>query len=142
MRILNERGKLGLLCLLLLLTLGLLTFTAVQTFQEIRGFQQQNRALKVGDVSTIRPWMTIHVVSHIYHIPESYLYDELRMSNSGSLRHATLSIIAKNTRQPVNNVIRAVQHAITTYRKEHPHFSTPTPMPPVKRQPLSARAGR
>lgn len=122
----SERTKLGLLCLLLLLMLGILALTAVNTFQAVRSFQQQNTALEAGDVRTIHDWMTIHVISHIYHVPENYLYNSLHIDNPGLLRHATLNEIADRKQQPVDQVIRTIQHAILVYRKEHSHFLTPT----------------
>lgn len=125
MRSLNKGGSIALLCLLLLLALGLLTFTGIQTFQQIRSFQEHSRAVRAGDVHTIRPWMTLHVVSHVYHVPESYLYQELDIRDAGSMRHATLNTIAKTTHKPVNDVIQTVQHAVLAYRKVHPHASLP-----------------
>jgi C4-dicarboxylate-specific signal transduction histidine kinase len=118
---LNKGRSIALLCLLLLLALGLLAFTAVQTIQQIRSFQQHSRAVKSGDVHTVRSWMTIHTISHIYHVPESYLYQELDMRDTIYMHHASLNTIAKTKHKPVNTVIQTVQHAILAYRKAHPH---------------------
>jgi hypothetical protein len=107
--------------------LGILAFTTVNTFQAVRSFQQQNSAVKAGDVSTIHPWMTIHVVSHIYNVPEDYLYNSLDVGSPDLLRHATLYQIATRKRQSVDQLIHSIQHAILTYRKAHPHALTPTP---------------
>ena len=127
---LSERAKLGLLCLLLLLMLGIVGLTAVDTYQAVRSFQQQNSALEAGDVSTIHPWMTIHAISHIYRVPENYLYRALQFSDPGQLRHTTLSQLAARKRQPVNRLIQTLQHAILAYRKtHHSHSITPTPKP-------------
>ncbi len=123
MRSLSKNSRIALLCLLLAVALGLLAFTAVQTVQQIRSFQQHSRAVKAGDVHTIRSWMTIHAVSHIYHVPENYLYQELDIQNSNS--NATLDTIAKTSHKPVTNVIQNVQHAVLKYRKTHPHASSP-----------------
>jgi len=141
---LSKYGKLMLLCLLLLLTLGFLSFTAFQTLQQIRSFQQYSRAVRAGDVNTIRPWMTIHTVSRIYHVPESYLYQELNIHNPDSLRPASLTTIANTTRQPVNNVIQTVKHAIVAYREGHPHSFIPSTIPsslPIARKLLSLYVG-
>ncbi|HLQ28639.1 MAG TPA: hypothetical protein VK140_05310 [Ktedonobacteraceae bacterium] len=124
---LRERAKLGILCLLLLLMLGILAFTAVNTVQAVRNFQQQNSAIKAGDVHAIHPWMTIHMISHIYHVPEDYLYRSLNMNSPDQIRHATLNEIANRNRQPIDQVIRTIQHAILTYRKKQPPSM---PMPP------------
>lgn len=138
LRSLNKRGKIVLLGLLLLLALGLLAFTAVQTIQQIRSFQQHSREVKAGDVRTVRPWMTVHAVSHIYHVPENYLYQELDLQASSTMRRATLDTIAKTRHKPVNSVILDVQHAILTYRKAHPPATmTPPPTPVVTRELLS-----
>jgi hypothetical protein len=138
---LSERARLSLLCFLLLLVLGFLAFTAENTIQAARSFQQQYSAVKIGDVKAIRPWMTIHVVSHIYHVPEDYLYRSLNTGNPLSLRHLTLYDIAKRKHQPVDQVIRSIQHAILAYRKIHPHFLTPTPTQHTHMKPTSAPGG-
>jgi hypothetical protein len=139
---LSERARLGLLCFLSLLVLGLLAFTTVNTMQAARSFQQQYSAVKTGDVRAIRPWMTIHVVSHIYHVPEDYLYRSLNIGKPDSLRHLTLYDIAKRKRQPVDQVIRSIQHAILAYRKIHPHFLTPAPTRHTHMKPLLPALGR
>ena len=126
----GERAKLGLLCLLLLLMLGIVGLTAVDTYQAVRSFQQQDSALEAGDVSTIHAWMTIHAISHIYRVPEDYLCRSLQFSNPGQLRHTTLSQLAARKRQPVNRLIQTLQHAILEYRKtHHSHSITPTQKP-------------
>ena len=129
MYVLSERVKLGLLWLLLIFMLGVLTFTAVGTFQAVRSFQKQNSAVKTGDVSAVHPWMTVHVISHVYHVPEVYLCSTLRIGTPSSVRHVTLYEIANRKKQPVDQVVRTVQHAILTYRQEH---STPTPHTSMK----------
>lgn len=139
---LSERAKLGFLCLLLLLMLGITALTVINTVQAVRSFRQQYSALEAGDVSTIHAWMTIHVISHIYHVPEDYLYSTLQIGGPGLLRHATLDEIANRKRQPVVQVIRTIQHAILAYRKEHPHFLTPTPSLHTAKKPQSPRPGR
>lgn len=135
---LSERARLGLLCFLSLLVLGLLAFTTVNTMQAARSFQQQYSAVKTGDVKAIRPWMTIRVVSRIYHVPEDYLYRSLNIGNPDSLHHLTLYDIAKRKRQPVDQVIGSIQHAILAYRKIHPHFLTPAPTQHTHMKPTPA----
>lgn len=138
----SERARLGLLCLLLLVMLGLLVFAAVNTIQAARTFQQQYKAVKAGDVSAIHPWMTIHVIANIYHVPEDYLYSSLTLKDSPTLHHATLYEIAGRKRQPVNQVIHTLQQAISTYRRVHPRRPTSTPTPRVRHTPPTAgRAG-
>ena len=144
MRKLDERWSLVLLCLLLLLTLGLLVFATMQTVQQVRSFQEHSHEVKAGDVSTVRPWMTLHAVSHIYHVPESYLNQELGIRDPNAVRHVTLNTIARTSHKPVNAIIQTVQHAIVTYRRTHPSSFTPTPTPFIinKRKPLSYQMGR
>jgi hypothetical protein len=116
---LSESEKLKLICVSLLLILGLLAFCAIDTVQAMRSFQQQYNAVKMGDVSTVHPWMTVHVISHVYHVPENYLADQLTISNPDQLRHSTLYEIASRKRQPVARVVHTVQQAILVYRKDH-----------------------
>ncbi|GAC1306264.1 MAG: hypothetical protein NVSMB27_44720 [Ktedonobacteraceae bacterium] len=138
---LRERARLGLLCLLLLLILGILVFTAVNTVQAVRNFQQQDSAIRAGDVHAIHPWMTIHMISHIYHVPEDYLYRSLNMDSPALLRHATLNEIANSNRKPIDQVIRTIQHAILAYRKKRPAMPMPTPQHSVRpAPPWSGRA--
>ncbi len=134
----NERIKLGFLCLLLFLMLGILAITTVHTFQAIQIFQRQKHALATEDVHAIRSWMTIHTISHIYHVPEGYLYHTLNVNTANRLHHATLDEIAKSKKQPVDHVIQMVQHAVLTYRKEHskPRIFTPKQTVPFVLRPL------
>lgn len=115
----GERLKLGLLSLLLLLMLGFVCLTGVSTCEAVRNFQQRNNALQSGDVNTVRAWMTIHMVAHIYHVPEDYLSRTLAVGNPEQIRHFTLNQIASAKKQPVSKLIQTVQHAILNYRKTH-----------------------
>ncbi len=121
----SERIKLGLLCLSLLLALGVAVLMIVNTFQAEQNLQRQNNAANAGDVSTIRPWMTIHVISHVCHVPEDYLDQSLNIVRTDPLHRATLYEIAAHKRQPVEQVIHMLQQIILIYRKEHPHTSAP-----------------
>ena len=126
----SERAKIGVLLFSLLLMLGLLAFSAASTFQAVHSFQRQYGAVRTGDVSTIHPWMTLPVVSHIYHVPEDYLYQSLNINNPPRrLHHTTIYEIATQQKQSVDQVIHTIQHAILTYRKDHHSLSTPTPAP-------------
>jgi hypothetical protein len=141
--VLSERTKLGLLGVLLLLMVGILVFTAVNTLEAAQDFQQQYSAVKKGEVSAIHPWMTVHVVSHLYRVPENYLYHALDLTDSKLLRHSTLYDISSKKKQPVNTVIQTLQRAILAYRKAHPNLLTPTPSvtPRSKRHAISTPGG-
>lgn len=126
----SERVKLGLLCFLFLLALGMAIFMIANAIQAMHDFQRQNNAVNAGDISTIRPWMTIHVISHIYHVPEDYLDQSLNIARTAPAQKRTLYEIAANKRQPVEQLIHRVQQTILTYRKEHPHSSVFVEPPP------------
>lgn len=138
----GERVKLNLLCLLLFLMIGILAFTAVNTFDAVQNLREQYSDVKSGDVSTIHPWMTIHVVSHIYNVPEDYLYHSLRLNYPNGYRHTTLYELATHKRQTVNQVIHIIQSAILTYRKAHPKSLTPAAGLQHSRKPLAPTPGR
>ena len=122
MHALSERAKQNLLCVFLLLLLGLVAITAARAFQAVHNFQQQYSEIKAEDVNAIHPWMTIHVISHVYHIPENYLYRSLTLDNPAQLRHATLYQIATLKRQSINQIVHTAQHAILSYRKHRSSF--------------------
>ncbi len=138
----SDRISLGLLCLLLLCILGLFIFSVKNTYQAVQHFQQQVSAVKSGDVSAIHPWMTIHVISHIYDVPEDYLCHSLQVATTETYRHASLYEIAGRKRQTVDQVVHALQHAIMSYRKAHPGLLTPTPTLHAGRKILSLAPGR
>ncbi len=125
MSTLSERAKLNLLSFLLVLILGILAITSVRAFQAVHNFEQQYSKVKVGDVSTVRPWMTISMISHVYHVPANYLYRSLTLDHPAQLRRATLYQIATHKRQSVDQIIHTAQHAILTYR-EHKSSSAKT----------------
>ena len=127
----SERTKLSIIGLLLLLIVGVLIFTAVNTAQAVHNFQKQYSAVKVGDVGTIRPWMTVHVISDVYHVPEAYLGHALVINDPTTLHKATLYEIAGRKKQPVNQVIHTVQRSILTYRKDPTGFTASPPHSPL-----------
>ena len=131
---LSERAKLRLLLLLLLLMLGCLAFTTANTLQAAQNFQSQYSAVKTEDVNAIHPWMSIHVISHLYHVPEDYLYSSLNISNPGTFHHATLYDLATHSRQSPDQVIRTLRYAILKYRKEHHPIVPPIPLRHTRRQ--------
>jgi hypothetical protein len=136
---LSESTKLKLLCLSLLLILGLLTFTAIETVQAMRSFQKQYSEVKTGDVSTVHPWMTVHVISHVYNVPEEYLGQKLTISSQDQLRHETLYEIASHKKLPVNRIVHTVQQAILVYRKAHPPTVFVQASPQMPLLPVSGR---
>jgi hypothetical protein len=91
----------------------------VTTLKAIQQFRQQHALTASGDVSTIRPWMTVPFIAHVYHVPENYLYQSLRISNPQPVRQATLRVLADRSNRPVNDVIHDLQKAILIYRKQH-----------------------
>src|SRR6266446_9976655 len=67
---LNVRVKSVILGVLLCLALGATIVAAVTTFKAIQQFRQERALTASGDVSTIRPWMTVPFIAHVYHVPE------------------------------------------------------------------------
>jgi hypothetical protein len=139
---LSERTKLSLLSFLLLLILGLLAFAGIRTFQAVHNFQLRYGEVKAGDVSTMRPWMTIHAISHVYHVPESYLYGSLRLNQSALSRRATIYQIATHQRQTVDQVIRTIQYTILAYRQHHSPSVIPALIQPSGNELVSPMLGR
>ena len=111
--------------LLLCLALGLTIFSAAQVVRAVGSLQQSRRLAQSGDVRTIRPWMTLHYIARVYHVPESYLLQSLDISNAQSVRHVTLYALAPRLHLSTAALIQKIQAAILTYRQQHP--ATPTP---------------
>jgi hypothetical protein len=105
------------LCLAIAATI----FCAVQTVKAIQYFQQARTLTAEGDVSTIQPWMTIHYISRVYHVPESYLNEQLNITDPRSISHIPLRSLAVRYNRSIDGLIRDIQTAIKTYRKQHPH---------------------
>ncbi|MDQ2907663.1 MAG: hypothetical protein ABI456_01670 [Ktedonobacteraceae bacterium] len=126
------RIKLVLVGVLLFLALGTTAIAAGATYQAFQRLQQQNALAKVGDVQTIRPWMTIPYIAHMYHVPERYLYTALHLpaNSSSTLHHTTLHVLSSTYKRPVNDLIRDIQNAIKAYRKQHP--GNPEQRPPSR----------
>lgn len=118
--------------LLLCIALVAVAFTALGTVRAVQNLQQQRTMAKAGDVRTVRPWMTIPYISHTYHVPESYLYQSLHISADTPSRHVPLHALAAHYQRSVPDVVREVQSAITTYRKQH--TSRYHPFKPIKQR--------
>jgi hypothetical protein len=107
--------------MLLCLAIAATIFCAVQTVKAIQYFQQARTLTAEGDVSTIQPWMTIHYISRVYHVPESYLNEQLNITDPRSISHVPLRSLAVRYNRSIDGLIRDIQTAIKTYRKQHPH---------------------
>ncbi len=92
----------------------------MQTVQAIQRFQQARALASAGDVRTIRPWMTIPEISRIYHVPESYVYESLNITNPQPGHRTSLRTLAVRYNRSLNGLISEIQTAIKTYRKQHP----------------------
>ncbi len=119
----DSRLKLFLTGFLLCIALGVAVFCAIQTYQAFQRFQQSHNLTLSGDVSTIRPWMTIPYIARVYHVPANYLDEQLHLTNPLDQSRASLHTLATRFNRPVDRVIHDVQQAILNYRKQHP---TPT----------------
>lgn len=134
---LSLRTKILLTCILLVISLFSLCFATKVTIGAFDSFQRQNTLTNEGNVSTIRPWMTIPYVARVYHVPESYLYTSLHITNTRPLRHATLTTLATRDRRPVQELIRQVQQSVLAYRRyrqKYPH----THIDAYREEPLQA----
>lgn len=120
---LNARIKVALLVVLTLLALGTVAFAAITTVQAFHNVQQQHIRARSGDVQAIRPWMTVHDIAHIYHVPENYLYRALNIKDPTSFRREDLTLLANRQHRPVDAIIHTLQASILTYRRDPPRAS-------------------
>ncbi len=122
--------RLTLISLFAVLALLITAVAATTTIQALQHLQQQNTLANKGDVRTVRPWMTVPYIAHHYHVPENYLYLELRINKKKitpfEQRHLTLMRIATTNKQDVNKVIENTQQAIEEYHRQHPQRAKPT----------------
>ena len=119
------RLKFVILGVLLCLSTGAAIFAAVTTYHAIQQFKRERALAQSGDVSTIRPWMTVHFIAETYQVPENYLYQSLHIANPQPVRHATLRVLADHYKRPVNDVIHNIQVAILSYRRQHSRSGSP-----------------
>ena len=120
MQQLSTRSRLFVTSILLCLALGATIFCAVRTVQAIQRFQQARTLAAQGDVSTIQPWMTIHYISRVYSVPESYLIEHLNITDSRSVSRVPLRTLAVRYNRSLDGLIRDLQTAIKAYRKQNP----------------------
>ena len=133
----SKRMKLIGTGILLCLALGLTTCYAIETVQAAQRFEEKRHLTLSGDVSTIRPWMTVPYIARVYHVPESYLYQWLHITNPQSVRRASLQTLADRYNRPVDSLIHEVQKAILTYRQQHPPRLSSTSRNPHAQAPPS-----
>lgn len=136
----NTRLKLFITGFLLCIALGVAVFCAIQTVQAFQRFQQDHYLALSGDVRTIRPWMTLPFIAHVYHVPEYYLDQQLHITDAQSVRRTSLQTLSQRYHRPADRFIHDVQQVILNYRKQHP-TRTPHPAntkhakdPPVSRR--------
>jgi hypothetical protein len=117
---LSLRVKVILISVFLCLALGATVFAAIETYHDFQALQQQNAYAANADVRSISPWMTIPYIAHFYHVPETYLYQTLRISGTQLPRHTPLHVLAAHYNRSVTNYINTIENAIQIYRKQHP----------------------
>ena len=120
MQLLSTRSKLFVTSILLCLALGATIFCAAQTVRAIQRFQLARSQVAQGDVNDIQPWMTIHYISRVYAVPEGYLTVYLNITDSRSVSYIPLRSLAVRYNRPLDGLIRELQIAIKTYRKQNP----------------------
>ena len=114
----STRVKLILMGVLLCLAILGAVIATIATVQAFQRFQQRHQLVVTGDVRAIEPWMTIHHISIVYHVPENYLYESLNIPRSSNER-LSLTLLSERYKRPVNELIRQVQVAILLYREKH-----------------------
>ncbi len=137
------RVKIILVSILLGLALSGTVLAAASTVQAFHTLQHQRALMRAGDVNTIRSWMTIPYIAHVYHVPETNLLGALRLPATSQVRHVTLTTLATRIHKPLDSVIHTVQKTIISYRQMHPpaHI-TPTPSPTTSHAKKTARSSR
>ena len=138
----SERIKIGILSALLLLVLAFSVFAMVNTYKAVQALQLRNHDVRMGNVSTIRSWMTIPAISRIYHVPEDYVYRSLDVTHPAANHTVTLYDIANHKQKPVDQVIQTLQQAILLYRKQHPGSTLAPPAKHSSKKDLSPPTGR
>lgn len=124
----STRARIIVISILLLLAVGSTVLAATSTVQAFHAFQRQRTLVKIGDVSTVRSWMTVPYIARVYHVPQSSVYSALHLVKKPDSSHMTLSEVAQHSHQPIAKIIQIVQHSILEYRRQHPMSShTPTP---------------
>ncbi len=77
----------------------------------------------------IRSWMTIPYIAHSYQVPAHVLYQALGLTSVTHDRRPLLEI-ARQEKQPVQNLIFIIQAAISQYHLTATPAPTATPSPP------------
>ena len=111
--------------LLLCLALALTCFTASGTIQAYQQFQRDHQSVQNGDVTTVRPWMTIPYIARVYRVPEPCLTQTLHLNDHWLVEHATLRVLADHYQRPLERLILDVQHVILNYRRKQLNCGPP-----------------
>ena len=117
---LHVRIKLILTAILSILALVITMLTAQATVEAFSNFQQQRAFVASDDPRSIRSWMTLPYIAHVYHVPENTVYHSLHLQGVRQQQQTTLSGLALRYHRSVNDLIIDVQLTIQIYRNLHP----------------------
>ncbi len=123
----SARARIIVISALLVLAIASTVLAATSTVEAFHAFQRQRTLVKIGDVSTVRAWMTVPYIARVYHVPQSSMYSALHLARTSVASHMTLSEVAQHNHQPITKIIQVVQRSILQYRRQHLHPPTPTP---------------
>jgi hypothetical protein len=127
MQFVNVRLKLLITSLLLCIALASVIFAAASTVRAYQHFTQNHQQIATGDTSTVSSWMTLPYIAHVYHIPESCLFQSLHIPAPISKKYATLRFIADYVHRPLDAVMHDVRITIEQYRQHHLICPSSTP---------------
>ena len=77
-------------------------------------------------VTDIQGWMTVPYVARAFRMPPDELFSSLGVALADH-RHSSLTAIASRTGRTTDEVLLAVQNAVTAYQAAHPAPSGPDP---------------
>lgn len=80
---------------------------------------RQNKLNTVSDVNYIQPWMTFHYINTIFSMPENYLKDSLKITDT-RYPNLTLSKYIKNNKFDQQTYITELKQAVRDFIARNP----------------------
>ena len=113
--------------ILFLLVAGILLsaffgFRAFRSFMRIQRSQLQPIRTNVED---IRGWMTISYISHVYSVPQPYLFEQLKLPPETDPKTSLADLNQQLYPGQPGAMLAKVKDVITTFQQTHPEPTEP-----------------
>lgn len=104
---------------------------AFRAFNKFNGHRPPPQDKVETDVELIRGWMTVPFISHMYHVPDQIIFEELNIPDNGNMEKSLKDLNLEYYPNEEGFVIETVKRVVQEHLPDGPHDAPEPPTPPA-----------